>query len=174
MSSVTVINVAVTIVIGRGCVMRRSSLGMGWAQRWGGRHPGQPSSWFGSYHISSQVVPSGWPAITFMTSSTNHGSLSMRVMCGVCYRADPAPKNPGPRHLSCPTSLTGLGRVVFFVIPSLCPSSGPRPTHTPDRYQLDIGGNKLGPVQGKSRGGPHDGGGAGITGKYPPPAPCQG
>jgi len=89
-------------------------------------------------------------------------------MCGVSYRAHRAPKNPGPRHVSCPTLLNGLGRVVFVVIPCLCPCSGPRPTHTPDGYRLEMGGTKLGPGQAMSVGGPGTGAVLGLPENTPP------
>jgi len=64
---------------------------------------------------------------------------------------------PGP--FPRPAPLNGLGRCVFFGIPCPCPRSGPRPTHTPDGSPLKIGGNKRGPVQGMSAGGPLTGAG---------------
>ena len=73
---------------------------------------------------------------------------------------------PGP--FPRPAPLNGLGRGVFFGIPRLCPRSGPRPTHTPDGSPLKIGGNKWGPVQGMSAGGPRTGPGWGLPETYPP------
>jgi len=61
-----------------------------------------------------------------------------------------------------PAPLTGLGRGVFFGIPCPCPPSGPRPTHTPDGSPLKMGGNKRGPAQGMSAGGPRAGVGWGL------------
>jgi len=79
---------------------------------------------------------------------------------------------PGP--FPRPAPLNGLGRGVFFGIPCPCPRSGPRPTHTPDGSPLKIGGNKRGPVQGMSAGGPLTGAGRGLPETYPTPAPCKG
>jgi len=67
---------------------------------------------------------------------------------------------PGP--FPRPAPLNGLGRGVFFGIPCPCPRSGPRPTHTPDGSPLKMGGNKRGPVQGMSAGGPRAGAGWGL------------
>ena len=75
------------------------------------------------------------------------------------YGADGAPKNAGPWPFPRPAPLNGLGRGVFFGSPCPCPRSGPRPTHTPDGSSLKIGGNKRGPVQGMSAGGPLTGAG---------------
>ena len=86
----------------------------------------------------------------------------------VRYAADGAPKNAGPRPFSGPTPLNGLGRGVFFGFPCPSPRSGPRPTHAPDGYPLKIGGNKRGPVQGMSLGGPETGARRGLPEKYPP------
>jgi len=73
---------------------------------------------------------------------------------------------PGPCPR--PAPLNGLGRGVFFGIPCPCPRSGLRPTHTPDGSPLIIAGNKQGPVQGTSAGGPQAGAGRGLPEKYPP------
>jgi len=72
---------------------------------------------------------------------------------------------PGP--FPNPAPLNGLGWGVFFGIP--CPSSpsGPCPTYTPDGSPSKIGGNKRGPVQGMSPGGPRTGAGSGSPEKYP-------
>ena len=67
---------------------------------------------------------------------------------------------PGP--FPRPAPLNGLGRSVFFGIPGPCPRSGPRPTHTPNGSPLKLGGNKRGPVQGMSEGGPRAGAGRGL------------
>jgi len=64
---------------------------------------------------------------------------------------------PGP--FPRPAPLNGLGRGVFFGIAGPCPRSGPRPTHTPNGSPLKMGGNKRGPVQGMSAGGPRAGAG---------------
>ena len=80
-----------------------------------------------------------------------------RVLARVRYGADGAPKNVSPRPFPRPAPLNGLGRGVFFGIPYPCPRSGPCPTHTPDGSPLKIGGNKRGPVQGMSAGGPQKG-----------------
>jgi len=69
---------------------------------------------------------------------------------------------PGPFPRTAP--LNGLGLGVFFGIPCPCPHSGPRPTHTPEGSPLKIGGNKQGPVQGISAGGPLTGAGRGSPG----------
>ena len=53
-----------------------------------------------------------------------------------------------------PGPLSGLGPDVYFGIPSPCPRSGARPTHTPDGSLLKIGGNKWGTVQGMKAGRP--------------------
>jgi len=73
---------------------------------------------------------------------------------------------PGP--VPRPAPLKGLARGVFFGIPCLCPRSGPHPTHTPDASPLKMGGNKRGPVQGMSAGGPRAGAGWRLPYKYPP------
>ena len=73
---------------------------------------------------------------------------------------------PGP--FPRPAPLNGLGRAVFFGIPCPCPRSDPRPTHTPDGSPLKIGGNKRGPVQGMSAGGPLTGAGRRLPETYPP------
>jgi len=73
---------------------------------------------------------------------------------------------PGP--FPRPAPLNGLGRGVFFRIPCPCPRSGPRPTHTPDGFPLEMGGNKRGPVQGMSAGGPGTGADRGLPETYPP------
>jgi len=67
---------------------------------------------------------------------------------------------PGP--FPRPAPLNGLGRGVFFGIPGPCPRSGPHPTHTPNGSPLKMGGNKRGPVQGMSAGGPRAGAGRGL------------
>jgi len=67
---------------------------------------------------------------------------------------------PGP--FPGPAPLNGLGRGVFFGIPCPCPRSGHRPTHTPDGSPLKLGGNKRGPAQGMSAGGPCRGAGLGL------------
>ena len=67
---------------------------------------------------------------------------------------------PGP--FLRPAPLNGLGRGVFFGIPCPCASSGPRPTHTPDGSPSKMCGNKRGPVQGMSAGGPRAGAGRGL------------
>ena len=73
----------------------------------------------------------------------------------------------------CPAPLNGLGRGVFFGIPCSCPPSCPRTTYTPDGSPLKIGGNKRGPVQGMSAGGPRWGQGGDHL-KHTPPARCKG
>jgi len=73
---------------------------------------------------------------------------------------------PGP--FPRPAPLNGLGRGVSFGILCPCPRSGPSPTHTPDGSPLKMGGNKRGPVQGMSAGGPRAGAGRGLPEKYPP------
>jgi len=77
-------------------------------------------------------------------------------------------KTRAPGRFPRPAPLNGLGRGVFFGIPCPCPRSGPRPTHTPDGSPLKIGGNKRGPVQGMSAGGPRTGAGWGLPETYPP------
>jgi len=68
-------------------------------------------------------------------------------------------KMQAPGHFPRPAPLNGLGRSVFFGIPSPCPGSSPRPTHRSDGSRLKISGNKRGPVQGLSAGGPRMGAG---------------
>jgi len=87
----------------------------------------------------------------------------------VTGRTGPRKKRaPGP--FPRPAPLNGLGQGVFFGIPCPCPRSGPGPTHTPDRSPLTIGGNKRGPVQGMSGGGPLTGQGGDYS-KPTPPGP---
>jgi len=70
---------------------------------------------------------------------------------------------PGPRKTWAtglfprPAPRNGLGRGVFFGILCPGPHSGPRPTHSPDRSPLKMGGNKRGPVQAMTAGGPQAG-----------------
>ena len=92
----------------------------------------------------------------------------MIVISGVCYWAHRAPKNPCPDTFHAPPHSTAWVRVVFFVILCLCPGSGPRPTHTPYGYRLEMGGTKLGPVQAMSVGGPRTGAVLGLQENTPP------
>jgi len=71
-------------------------------------------------------------------------------------------------HFPRRAALNGLGRGVFIGIPCRCPPSGPSPTHTPDGFPLKIGGNKQGPVQGMSAGGPRTGAGRELAATCPP------
>jgi len=85
----------------------------------------------------------------------------------VTRRTGPRKKRaPGP--FPRPAPLKGLGRGVFFSVPCPCPRSGHRPTHTPGGSPLKIGGNKRGPVQRMSAGGPRTGAGWGLPETYPP------
>jgi len=93
-------------------------------------------------------------AIPRRTGSSNVGG-GYRVR----YGADGAPKNRGPRPFSPPRPTQRLGAGCLFRHSLPCPRSGPRPTHTPDGSPLKIGGNKRGPVQGMSAGGPLTGAG---------------
>ena len=77
-------------------------------------------------------------------------------------------KTPAPGPFPRPAPLNGLGQGVFFGIPCPCHRSGPPLTHTPDGSPLRMGGNKRGPVQGMSAGGPRAGAGLGLPYKYPP------
>jgi len=104
-----------------------------------------------------------------MKSCMNSNSKPMIKIEFVTGRTGPR-KTRAPGPFPRPAPLNGLGRGVFFGIPCPCPRTSPRPTHTPDGSPLKIGGNKRGPVQGMSAGGPRTGAGRGLPEKYPPRA----
>jgi len=90
------------------------------------------------------------------------------TMARVRYGADGAPENAGLRPFSppCPAQRPGAGCLFRHSLP-LSPLRPP-PTHTPDGSPLKMGGNKQGPVQGMSAGGPRAGAARGLPEKYPP------
>jgi len=105
----------------------------------------------------------GFPNFANATPASND-QVSLEFVTGRTGPRKTRAPGPFPR----PAPLNGLGRGVFFGIPCPCARSGPRPTHTPDGSPLKMCGNKQGPVQGMSAGGPRAGAGRGLPEKYPP------
>jgi len=93
----------------------------------------------------------------------------------VHYGASGAPKNAGPWPFSPLSPLNRPGQGVFsHSLTQSQPRPPAGPVHPPDGSPLKIGGDKGGPVQGISWGGPQMGAGAGITRKISPTGWCQG
>jgi len=115
-------------------------------------------------------LPSPTTLYTYLPSSTQLPLLRPLILfpLRVRYGADGAPQNVGPWPFCPPRPTQRPGAGVFFGIPCPSPGSGPCPTHTPDGSPLKIGGNKRGPVQGMTAGGPRTGAGRGLPEKYPP------
>jgi len=92
----------------------------------------------------------------------------------VRYGTGGAPKNAGPQAFSTPhpAQRPGAGCLLRHSLP--LSRLRPPPHSYPSQVPVKNRWQQTGPPPGNECGWAPDGGGAGITGKIPPPAPCQG